>query len=75
MSPKIEAQKELTAENQSVSSFQGASGGNRTRTDISVQGILSPSCLPFHHQGSMIECKFTKKKSLIKENSRKPVNF
>ena len=32
-----------------------ASGGNRTRTDISVQGILSPSCLPFHHQGSRLQ--------------------
>ena len=51
MSPKIETQKELTAENQSVSSFLGAPGGNRTRTAVSGQGILSPSCLPFHHQG------------------------
>ena len=51
MSPKIEIRKELTAENQIVSSFQGAPGGNRTRTDLAAQGILSPSCLPFHHQG------------------------
>ena len=51
MSPKIETQKELTAENQIVSSFQGAPGGTRTRTAVSGQGILSPSCLPFHHQG------------------------
>ena len=42
MSPKIDTQKELAAENQSVSSFWGASGGNRTRTDISVQGIFLP---------------------------------
>ena len=32
-----------------------ASDGNRTRTDISVQGILSPSCLPFHHQSACRE--------------------
>ena len=31
--------------------FFRASGGNRTRTAFSGQGILSPSCLPFHHQG------------------------
>ena len=31
-----------------------ASGGNRTRTTLSGQGILSPSCLPFHHQGKAI---------------------
>ena len=42
MSPKIEAQKELTAENQTVSSFQGAPGGNRTRTAVSGQGIFVP---------------------------------
>ncbi len=42
MSPKIETQKELTAENQAVSSFQGAPGGNRTRTDLAVQGIFLP---------------------------------
>ena len=42
MSPKIEMQKELTAENQSVSSFQGAPGGNRTRTAVSGQGIFVP---------------------------------
>ena len=28
-----------------------ASDETRTHTDIAVQGILSPSCLPFHHQG------------------------
>ena len=31
--------------------FFRASGGTRTRTAVSGQGILSPSCLPFHHQG------------------------
>ena len=40
MSPKIETQKELTAENQAVGSFRGASGGNRTRTAFSGQGIF-----------------------------------
>ena len=34
--------KELTAENQPVSSFQGAPGGNRTRTAVSGQGIFVP---------------------------------
>ena len=34
----------------------GASDGTRTRTGIPAQGILSPSCLPFHHQ-SQPECK------------------
>ncbi len=35
-----------------------ASGGNRTRTAFSGQGILSPSCLPFHHQGGDVwDCK------------------
>ena len=29
----------------------GAASGTRTRTAISGQGILSPSCLPFHHRG------------------------
>ena len=43
MSPKIETQKELTTENQSVSSFQGAPGGNRTRTDLAAQGIFLPT--------------------------------
>ena len=37
--------------------FFCAPGGNRTRTAVSGQGILSPSCLPFHHQGVMWECK------------------
>ncbi len=36
------------------------------------QGILSPSCLPFHHRGSrpfaICECKVTKKERDIKEN-------
>ena len=34
-----------------------APGGNRTRTAVSGQGILSPSCLPFHHQGGSWDCK------------------
>ena len=42
MSPKIETQKEPTTENQLVSSFYGAPGGNRTRTDLAVQGIFLP---------------------------------
>ena len=42
MSPKLEIQKELTAENQPVSSFQGAPGGTRTRTAVSGQGIFLP---------------------------------
>ena len=29
----------------------GAASGTRTRTTITGQGILSPSCLPFHHRG------------------------
>ena len=33
----------------------GASDETRTRTAISGQGILSPSCLPFHHQGFRFE--------------------
>jgi len=28
-----------------------ARGGTRTRTALTDQGILSPSCLPFHHPG------------------------
>ena len=42
MSPKIETQKELTAENQPVSSFLSAPGGTRTRTAVSGQGIFAP---------------------------------
>src|SRR5271166_183236 len=30
----------------------GAGGGTRTRTELSLQRILSPLCLPFHHPGS-----------------------
>ena len=30
----------------------GAPDETRTRTHLSAQGILSPSCLPFHHQGN-----------------------
>ena len=29
--------------------------GTRTRTDVSVQGILSPSWLPLHHPGILDE--------------------
>ena len=28
-----------------------AASGTRTRTAVTGQGILSPSCLPFHHHG------------------------
>ena len=34
-----------------LSSTSGAASGTRTRTTVSGQGILSPSCLPFHHRG------------------------
>jgi hypothetical protein len=34
-----------------------ASDETRTRTGIAAQGILSPSCLPFHHQGDDAKCK------------------
>ena len=34
-----------------------ASDETRTRTGITAQGILSPSCLPFHHQGDDVSCK------------------
>ena len=40
--------------NQQFTKSCRASGGNRTRTTLSGQGILSPSCLPFHHQGKAI---------------------
>ena len=40
--------------NQQLTKSCRASGGNRTRTTLSGQGILSPSCLPFHHQGKAI---------------------
>ena len=30
-----------------------ARSGTRTRTNITAQGILSPSCLPFHHLGDL----------------------
>jgi hypothetical protein len=29
----------------------GAGGGTRTRTEVTLQRILSPLCLPFHHPG------------------------
>ena len=50
--------KEPTIEIQLVGSFSGASGGTRTRTGIAAQGILSPSCLPFHHQGVPVTKRF-----------------
>ena len=34
-------------------SFFCARSGTRTRTGFSAQGILSPSCLPFHHSSSV----------------------
>ena len=33
------------------STFSDAGGGTRTRTEVTLQGILSPLCLPFHHPG------------------------
>ena len=36
---------------------ESAASGTRTRTTIPGQGILSPSCLPFHHRGSQCGCK------------------
>ncbi len=35
---------------------KGAASGTRTRTAIPGQGILSPSCLPFHHRGIKVFC-------------------
>ena len=34
-----------------------AASGTRTRTTLPGQGILSPSCLPFHHHGIISDCK------------------
>ncbi len=31
--------------------------GTRTHTADNGQGILSPSCLPFHHSGNHLRCK------------------
>ena len=42
-------------ENQQLTKSSCASDETRTRTAISGQGILSPSCLPFHHQGFRFE--------------------
>ena len=69
MSPKTDTQKELIAENQAVSSFLGAPGGNRTRTAVSGQGILSPSCLPFHHQGDGVFRKGAERTAKIRNIS------
>jgi hypothetical protein len=33
----------------------GAEGGTRTRTEVTLQRILSPLCLPFHHPG-IVRC-------------------
>ena len=33
--------------------FISARSGTRTRTGVTAQGILSPSCLPFHHSSSV----------------------
>ena len=35
-----------------------AGGGGRTRTELTLQGILSPLCLPFHHAGILLDVAF-----------------
>ena len=46
-------QEEADPENSESAPSYSAASGTRTRTTISGQGILSPSCLPFHHRGSL----------------------
>ena len=42
---------------QNTRKSRSARSGTRTRTTITGQGILSPSCLPFHHSGGFPDCK------------------
>ena len=48
-----------------------AASGTRTRTAITGQGILSPSCLPFHHHGKPL----AKLATIIESRKRFPLFF